>query len=84
VRFKQNREKMQSGDLLKAAEVFKSLLRLQSDKPLSFHEKGMLDRARRMLESEISIARKVPELHAVKMLERALAKAGLALPPLPE
>jgi CarD family transcriptional regulator len=84
VRSRQNREKMQSGDLLKAAEVFKSLLRLQSDKPLSFHEKGMLDRARRMLESEISIARKVPELHAVKMLERALAKAGLALPPLPE
>ena len=80
VRFKENREKMQSGDLLKAAEVFKTLLQLQIDKPLSFHEKGMLDRARHMLASEISIARNVPEIRAVNMLERALAKAGLALP----
>jgi len=80
VRSRQNREKMQSGDLLKAAEVFKSLLQIQIDKPLSFQEKGMLDRARRMLESEISISRNVPEIHAVRMLERALAKAGIALP----
>ena len=83
VRFKQNREKMQSGDLLKAAEVFKTLLQRQIDKPLSFHEKGMLDRARHMLASEISIARNVPEIRAVNMLERALAKAGLALPAQP-
>jgi RNA polymerase-interacting CarD/CdnL/TRCF family regulator len=55
-------------------------LQLQIDKPLSFHEKGMLDRARHMLASEISIARNVPEIHAVNMLQRALAKAGLALP----
>ncbi len=80
VRLKQYREKMQSGDLLKAAEVFKSLVQLQIDKPLSFREKEMLDRARRMLASEISIARNVPEIHAVNLLERALAKAGLALP----
>jgi CarD family transcriptional regulator len=83
LRFRQNREKMQSGDLLKAAEVFKTLLQLQIDKPLSFHEKGMLDRARHMLASEISIARNVPEIRAVNMLERALAKAGLALPAQP-
>jgi CarD family transcriptional regulator len=80
VRLKQNRERMQSGDLLKAAEVFKSLLQLQIDKPLAFYEKGMLDRARHMLVSEISIARDVPEIHAVNMLQRALAKAGISLP----
>jgi len=83
VRFKQNREKLQSGDLFKAAEVFKSILQLQIDKPLSFHEKGMLDRARHMLIAEISTARNVPEVRAVNMLERALAKAGLALPAQP-
>jgi len=80
VRSKQNREKLQSGDLLKAAEVFKSLLQIQIDKPLSFHEKGLFDRARRMLTSEISIARNVAEVRAVKMLERALAKARISLP----
>jgi hypothetical protein len=33
-----------------------------------------------MLVSEISTARNVPEIRAVNMLERALAKAGIALP----
>ncbi len=80
-RFKENTEKMQSGSLLMAAEVFKGLLQLHADKPLSFREKKMLDRARHMLLSEVSISRNVPEIHASAMLQRALAKAGLALPP---
>jgi CarD family transcriptional regulator len=80
VRFKENTDKMQSGDLLKAAEVFKGLLQLYVDKPLSFREKKMLDRARHMLVSEISIARAVPEIHAAGMLQKALLKAGLTLP----
>jgi RNA polymerase-interacting CarD/CdnL/TRCF family regulator len=42
----------------------------------------MLERARHMLVSEISIARNVPEIHAVNMLQRALLKAGLSLPTL--
>jgi CarD family transcriptional regulator len=80
VRFKDNTEKMQSGDLLKAAEVFKGLLQIHLEKPLSFREKKMLERARHMLVSEISIARNVPEIHAVNMLQRSLLKAGLSLP----
>jgi len=82
IRFKENTEKMQSGDLLKAAEVLKALLQLHVDKPLSFREKKMLDRSRHMLVSEISIARGVPEIHATGMLQRSLAKAHLTLPPL--
>ena len=46
VRFKVNSDKMRNGSLLEIAEVFKSLLIIQSDKPLSFREKKMLDRAR--------------------------------------
>src|ERR1017187_1750871 len=80
VRFKENNEKMQSGDLLRAAEVFKALVQLHIDKPLSFREKKMLDRARHMLVSEISIARGVPEIHALALMQRALAKSGLTLP----
>ncbi len=79
-RFKENTDKMQSGNLLNAAEVFKGLLQLHLEKPLSFREKKMLDRARHMLVAEVSIARNVPEIHAVSMLQRALAKAGLTLP----
>jgi CarD family transcriptional regulator len=80
-RFRENTDKMQSGDLLRAAEVFKGLLQISVEKPLSFREKKMLDRSRHMLVSEIGTARNVPEIHAVSMLQRALGKAGLLLPP---
>jgi len=80
IRFKENTERMQSGDLRQAAEVFKGLLQLHLDKPLSFREKKMLERARHMLLAEISISRNVPEITATAMLQRSLAKAGLTLP----
>src|SRR6185312_9937799 len=80
VRYKENSEKMQSGDLLMAAEVLKSLLQVHLDKPLSFREKKMMDRARHMLVSEVSIARNVPEVTATALMQRALSKAGLLLP----
>jgi CarD family transcriptional regulator len=80
VRYRENAEKMQSGDLLQAAEVLKSLLQVHMERALSFREKNMLDRARHMLVSEIATARDIPELHATVMLQRALAKAGLILP----
>ena len=79
-RYKENTDKMQSGSLLRVAEVFKGLLQLHVDKPLSFREKKMLDRARHMLVSEVSISRNVPEVHAAGMLQRALENAGLRLP----
>jgi len=81
IRYRENTEKMQSGDLLKAAEVFKVLVQLHADKPLSFREKKMLERARHMLVSEISTSRNVPDVHAAGMLQRALAKVGLTIPP---
>jgi len=40
---------MLTGSLLQIAEVFKQLVRHQTEKPLSFREKKMLDRARTML-----------------------------------
>ena len=80
VRFKANSEKMLSGNLLRAAEVLKSLLELQKEKLLSFREKKMLDRSRHMLVTEISIARGIREPEAIVLLQRYLGKAGLTLP----
>jgi CarD family transcriptional regulator len=80
-RFKSNSEKMQVGGLLEIAEVLKSLLLLEREKPLSFREKRMLDRARNMLVTELSISRGLRESEAVEMIEGALAKDGLILPP---
>jgi CarD family transcriptional regulator len=79
-RFKINSDKMQSGNLLQVAEVLKCLLIVQSDKPLSFREKKMLDRARHMVVSEISIAKAFSESDALGTLQKALAKASLTLP----
>jgi CarD family transcriptional regulator len=80
-RFKENTDKMQTGSLLQIAEVLKGLLILQADKPLSFREKKMLQRARHMLVTEISISRGVPNCEAARLLEKALGKASLTLPP---
>jgi CarD family transcriptional regulator len=80
VRFKENTLKMQSGDLFQAAEVLKELLQIHIEKPLSFREKKMLERARHMLVAEISISRSVSEILAAGMLQRALEKSSLGLP----
>jgi len=79
-RFKENSEKMRFGNLLETAEVLKCLLILQKDKPLSFREKKMLDRARHMLLTEVAIARGLTESLAEDVLNETLAKANLKMP----
>lgn len=79
-RFKENSERMAGGSLLEIAEVLKSLLILQAEKPLSFREKKMLDRARHMLITEFSISRGLQEQESIDMLDKALARASLHLP----
>jgi CarD family transcriptional regulator len=63
------------------AQVLKGLLELQKDKPLSFREKKMLDRARHMLVAELSIARGIADAEATNLLQKYLEKAALVLPP---
>jgi len=79
-RFKENSDKMRNGSLLEIAEVLKSLLVLQMEKPLSFREKRMLDRARHMLITELTISRGLAESDVVALLEKALSHASLTLP----
>lgn len=80
VRFRENSEKMSRGQLIEIAEVFKELAIVQSHKPLSFREKKMLDRARHMLLTELSISRGLAEPDAIDLLAKALAKASLPMP----
>jgi CarD family transcriptional regulator len=81
-RFKENTDRMRNGSLLEIAEVLKTLLLLQAEKPLSFREKKMLGRARHMLITELSISRGLNELDAVELLRTVLSKASLCLPAL--
>jgi CarD family transcriptional regulator len=79
-RFKENCDKMKNGSLLEISEVFKTLLMIQTHKPLSFREKKMLDRARQMVIMETSIARNLSEGDAIGLIAKALAKSGLPMP----
>jgi CarD family transcriptional regulator len=80
IRFKINSDKMLSGSLLQIAEVFKQLVRLQADKPLSFREKKMLDRARTMLISEVAQARNISQDEAISLMQKSLSRLNLNFP----
>ena len=79
-RFKENSDRMRNGSLLEVAEVFKMLLILQSEKPLSFREKKMLDRARHLILNELCLSRSVREFEAIQVLDAVLARASLHMP----
>ncbi len=72
-RFKRNQEKLRSGDILELAEVVRNLERRQQDARLSPGEMQMLERARRVLVSELMYARHVDEEGASQLIDDALA-----------
>ena len=71
-RFKRNQEKLRSGDILELAEVVRNLERRQQDARLSPGEMQMLERARRVLVSELMYARHVDEEAASQLIDDAL------------
>jgi CarD family transcriptional regulator len=79
-RFKENSDKMRTGSLLDVAVVLKGLLLLAQDKPLSFREKKMLERARYLLVSELAMSKSWEEPEVEDMLNKALAKSKLRFP----
>jgi CarD family transcriptional regulator, regulator of rRNA transcription len=79
-RFKENSDKMRTGSLLEVAIVLKSLLLLAKEKPLSFREKKMLDRARYLLVTELAMVKNSEEPEIEDMLNKALAKSKLKFP----
>ena len=79
-RFKENSDKMRTGSLLEVAIVLKSLLLLAKDKPLSFREKKMLERARYLLVTELAMAKNTEEGVIEDLLNKALSKCKLKFP----
>jgi CarD family transcriptional regulator len=79
-RFKENSERMRTGSLLEVASVLKGLLTLNQSKPLSFREKKMLERARYLLVSELTMAKNCEERQVEDLLSKALAKHKLRFP----
>ena len=79
-RFKENSDRMRTGSLLDVAAVLKGLLVLNQEKPLSFREKKMLERARYLLVSELAMAKNLDEHEIEDMLSKALSKSKLKFP----
>lgn len=79
-RFKENSERMRTGELIEVAAVLKSLVSLSRTKPLSFREKKMLERAKFLLVSELATARNTSSENMEDALIRSLAKARLQMP----
>ncbi|MGB6064295.1 MAG: CarD family transcriptional regulator [Desulfomonilaceae bacterium] len=60
-RHREYQEKMRSGSIFQAAEVFRDLSILKESKDLSYGERRLFDQAKNLLIKELSIAKKTDE-----------------------
>ncbi|HEY5161046.1 MAG TPA: CarD family transcriptional regulator [Gaiellaceae bacterium] len=75
-RFKHNRDKMKTGDILELSEVVQNLSLRDFEKGLSTGEKQMFVKAKKILSSELMYALDLPEEEAAAWLENVLARNG--------
>jgi len=74
-RYKEFQERMKSGDVFHVAEVLKNLTYISMSKPLSFREKRMLERARYLVISELSIVCRKSECVVEPLVDQALRQS---------
>ena len=74
-RFKHNRDKMKTGDILELAEVVRNLSLRDQEKGLSTGEKQMYTRAKKILASELMYALEMEEDEAEGHLESIISDA---------
>jgi CarD family transcriptional regulator len=72
-RFKHNRDKMKTGDILELAEVVRNLALRDREKGLSTGEKQMFVKAKKILASELMYAKDMDEDECADWLEDVLA-----------
>ena len=73
-RIKSQSEMVESGDILKVAQVVKNYIHLNDRDKLSTTEKGLYERARKILESEISAACNIEKNKVKYMIKEAINK----------
>jgi CarD family transcriptional regulator, regulator of rRNA transcription len=72
-RFKHNRDKMKTGDILELAEVVRNLSLRDNEKGLSTGEKQMFVKAKKILASELMYAKSMDEEQAAQWLDDVLS-----------
>src|SRR5947207_6517502 len=75
-RFKHNRDKMKTGDILELAEVVRNLSLRDNEKGLSTGEKQMFVKAKKILASELMYAKGLDEEAAADWLDEVLSTNG--------
>jgi CarD family transcriptional regulator len=75
-RFKHNRDKMKTGDILELAEVVRNLSLRDHEKGLSTGEKQMFVKAKKILASELMYAKEMDEEECAEWLEEILTENG--------
>lgn len=74
-RFKDNYEKLRSGDIFQVAEVVRNLAVRDVDNGLSAGERRMLAKAKQILLSELAVAIKKDETKAEELVNKTLTEA---------
>ena len=75
-RFKHNRDKMKTGDILELAEVVRNLSLRDHEKGLSTGEKQMFVKAKKILASELMYAKDMDEDEAAEWLDGVLERGS--------
>ena len=75
-RFKHNRDKMKTGDILELAEVVRNLSLRDHEKGLSTGEKQMFVKAKKILASELMYAKGMDAEEAAAWLDEVLSTVG--------
>ncbi|HZK88271.1 MAG TPA: CarD family transcriptional regulator [Anaerovoracaceae bacterium] len=71
-RYRENMEKLKTGDAFEVAEVVRNLMRLDQEKKLSTGEKKMLSNAKQILQSEMILVKNIDLITAASIIERTV------------
>ncbi len=71
-RYRENMEKLKTGDIFNVAEVVRNLMRTDKDKKLSTGEKKMLSNAKQILISEIILVKDIDHDTAEKIINSSI------------
>ncbi len=72
VRYRENQEVIKTGDIIKIAEMVRNLAILDKEKGLSTTEKKLLNRARRIMASELVMAGSLEKEKAEEMIDESI------------
>lgn len=72
LRYRKNQEILKTGDIFKIANMVRDLVALDDDKGLSTTEKKLLNRARRIMASELVMSGSLERDEAEKMIDESI------------